>query len=193
MSSPKSTLIEELRDYYEQIENIKEDALELTASLEDPQFNWRPSPKQWSISECLSHLNVADGLDLPLLAKEIERGRAAGLTSQGPFRYGLLSRTFVRWMEPPPKFSTRAPKVYAPPSEQPKAKVVPEFVAIHDRMLELVTNANGLDLARIKVPNPIVNIKFSLGQRFALLTTHDRRHLWQAWQVRKHVSFPAAS
>jgi hypothetical protein len=189
-ASPKQALSEELRDYYEQLENIKEDAQELTAPLDDAQFNWRPSPKQWSISECLAHLNLADGLDLPVISKEMERGRAAGLTGAGPFRYGFFSRWFVGFMGPPPKFRVKAPKAYLPPAGHRKDEVVPEFLSIHDRILELVEKANGLDLARIKVPSPAGRIKFSLGPRFALLASHDRRHLWQAWQVRQHRDFP---
>ncbi len=187
---PKHALLEELRDYYEQLENIKEDALELSAPLSEAQFTWRPSPKRWSICECLVHLNLTDGLDLPALAEEIERARTVGLTASGPFRYGFLSRTFVRWTEPPPKIRVRAPKPYRPLPDQPKEKVVVEFISIHDQLLKLLVQSNGLDLARIKVPTPIPRVKFSLGQRFALLATHDRRHLWQAWQVRKHPSFP---
>lgn len=186
----KPDLVEELRDYYEQIENIKEDALELTAPLEDTQFNWRPSPKRWSISECLVHLNVADGLEAPKLTEEIGRARAAGLTAKGPFQYGFLSRAFVRFTEPPANFKTKAPKVYRPVSGQPKDKVVTEFISIHDQLLDLISKANGLDLARIKVPTFLRWVKFSLGQTFAILTAHDRRHLRQAWDVRKHPNFP---
>src|SRR5258708_14354150 len=112
----KPDLVEELRDYYEQLENTKEDALELTAPLEDNQFNGRPSLKRWSIAECLSHLNVANGLDVPQLSEGSERGHAAGLTASGPFRYGFLSRTFVRFTEPPATIKTKAPKAYTPTS-----------------------------------------------------------------------------
>ena len=34
-------------------------------------------------------------------------------------------------------------------------------------------------------------IKLSLGQSFALMTAHERRHLWQAAQVREAAGFPA--
>lgn len=194
MSAPgpsvKQSLIEELRDYYEQLENIKEDVLELSAPLTDDQFNWRPSPKQWSISECLAHLNVVDGLDVPAVRDAIEAGRTAGLTGTGPFRYGFLSRSFVRLSEPPVKLRFKAPKVYRPPSGEPKDKVVAEFIAIHDQLLELVSKSNGLDLARVKVGTQFPYLKFSLGQRFALLTAHDRRHLRQAWEVRRQPGFP---
>jgi len=189
----KQDLIEELRDYYEQFANIKEDAQELTAVLTGPQFNWRPSPKQWSICECLTHLNVTDERDLPAMDSEIDRGRAAGITGHGPFQYSFMSRRMVRSMEPPPKFRFKAPKVFLPVSDQPKDKVMAEFLSIHDRMMELVTKSNGLDLAKITVPSPIKLIRFSLGQRFALLAAHDRRHLYQAWAVRKHRNFPLYS
>jgi hypothetical protein len=170
----KLALIEELRDYYEQVENIQEDAQELTAPLNDAQFNWRPSPKQWSISECLAHLNVTAGLDLPVIAAEMERGRNAGMTGQGPFRYGFFSRWFVGFMDAPPKFRVGAPKVYQPQAGLLKHKVMPEFLSNHGRMLELLTQANGLDLARIKVASPAGPIKFSLGQRIALLAADER-------------------
>src|ERR1700730_13358152 len=189
-TSVKQALIEELRDYYEQFENIKEDPLELTAPLNDDQFNWRPSPRRWSISECLAHLNVLDGLDVPAIRIAIERGSAQGLTGKGPFRYGFLSRNFVRFSEPPVKLKFRAPKVYRPPSDQPKERVVAGFIAIHDQLLELILKANGLDLARIKVGTPFPRVIFSLGQRFALLAAHDRRHLRQAWDVRRQPGFP---
>src|ERR1700722_19993277 len=154
-TSPKLALVEELRDYYEQIENIEEDAQELTAPLDDTQFNWRPSPKQWSISEGLGHLNVTAELVLPLLGETIERGRAARMTGHGPFRHGVFSRWFVGFMDAPPKFRVRAPKMYSPPAGQVKDKVVPEFLSIHQRLLELGAKANGLDLARIKVASPV--------------------------------------
>jgi hypothetical protein len=164
--------------------------VELTGALNDDQFNWRPSPERWSISQNLAHLNVVDGLDLPMIAKAIESGRTAGWTGAGPFHYGWLSRWFVRISETPAKFKMRAPKVYLPPTGEPKEKVVAEFQSIHDRLRELAAQSDGLDLARIQVPSPFPWVKFSLGQRFALLAAHDRRHLRQAWNVRKHPDFP---
>jgi len=189
-TSVKQALSEELRDYYEQFDNLKEDALELSVTLTNTQFNWRPSSKHWSISECLAHLNVVDGLDVPAVREAIDSGIAAGLTGKGPFRYGFLSRQFVRFSEPPAKVKFKAPKVYKHPSDRPKEEVLPEFVAIHDQLMELIVKANGLDLARIRVGTQFPHVKFSLGQRFALLAAHDRRHLRQAWEVRRRAGFP---
>jgi hypothetical protein len=192
--SPDAGLEEELRDYCDQLRNIKEDADELTATLTNEQFNWRAGAGKWSIAECVAHLNAVDGLDVPAIEREIRTAKEQGIFGKGPFRYGWLSRTVVRSMEPPVRrlrFST--PKVYQPLSNQPKDKIVPEFMALHDRLIELMRSANGLDLARVKVGSPVGTwLKFSLGQRFALITTHDRRHLWQAWEVRKNRDFPTS-
>ena len=168
-TSAQPALPEELRDLCEQIDNIKEDALELSTPLEDVGFNWRPAPGRWSIAECLAHLNLVDGLDLPLISEAIASGRAAGLTGTGPFRYGFISRRFVRMSEAPGQIKMRAPKVYLPHPGQLKEKVVAQFLSIHDRMRVLALESSGLDLKRIKVPSPFPWVKFSLGQRFALL------------------------
>ncbi|HTS50222.1 MAG TPA: hypothetical protein VMH05_19885 [Bryobacteraceae bacterium] len=42
-------------------------------------------------------------------------------------------------------------------------------------MQELAVQANGLDLARLKMRTPFPLIKFSLGQRFSILTGYDRQ------------------
>lgn len=170
-----------------------QDVKVVTRDLDDAQFNWRPAPGAWSMSECIAHLNVVDGQDMPPLAQAIEAAKTAGLFDQGPYRYGLLSRWFVRTMEPPPgRLKFKAPPVYAPPAGQPLEKVLTEYLKIQDRFAELVRRSSGVDLKRVKVGTPVNRyLKFSLGQRFALLTAHDRRHLWQAWQVRSHRGFPA--
>jgi hypothetical protein len=190
MVSREHAVIGELRDLCVQIESIRKDALELVTPLDDAQFNWRPSPERWSVAQNLAHLNVVDGLDLPAIAKAIEKGRTVGWTGTGPFRYGWLSRWFLRISEKPGKIKMRAPKVYLPPPGEPKEEALEKFVSIHDRMLELAAQSDGLDLARVRVPTPFPHVHFSLGQRFALLAAHDRRHLLQARAVRRHPDFP---
>jgi hypothetical protein len=59
------------------------------------------------------------------------------------------------------------------------------------RLTELIQKADGLDLARAKTPfGDLKWPKMPLGARLAHLTTHDRRHLWQAEQVRNDPNFP---
>ena len=54
-------------------------------------------------------------------------------------------------------------------------------------------DAHGLDLRRARVVSPITRLlRLNLGAAFALIASHNRRHLWQARQVREHPSFPHA-
>jgi hypothetical protein len=67
-----------------------------------------------------------------------------------------------------------------------------EWERTHDQFADLLKDANGLDLARIKVTSPALRLlKYGLGMGFWIWTAHDRRHLWQAREVRNAAGFPA--
>lgn len=55
---------------------------------------------------------------------------------------------------------------------------------------EPIQEADGLDLARAKTRWPFKWTKMPLGALLTHMTTHDRRHLWQAEQVRNDSYFP---
>jgi hypothetical protein len=164
--------------------------------LTDAQFNWRPEPGRWSIAECVAHLNIVDGGDLAPIQAAIEEAHARKISGSGPFTYGYFSKKFVASMEPPVTRKFKAPKAYVPPPDAPLDKTVAEFRRIGAELRRLTVNANGLHLGRVKCPLPALPpllrpfVKMPLGARLALLTAHDRRHLWQAEQVRNHPDFP---
>lgn len=190
--SDRENLIPELAEYRRQFERIQQEVRELTSGLAESQFNWRPDETRWSISENLLHLNIAGDMWRRQLEETIERARASGPFSQGPFRYGFLGSQIVRSMEPPPKRKFRTGRRFLPTNGNPISAVVPTFLHYQDEFILRVQQANGLDLARIKLPFPAMRlIRLGLGQVFALILAHERRHLWQARQVRQHPQFPA--
>ncbi len=182
---------EELRDYQRQIEAIERDAQELVDALTDEQFNWHPAPGIWSIADCLSHLNVTGSLYLSRIDASIEEARSRKLFAAGPFRHGFLGNWFVRSLEPPVKRKFKAPGLFEPTPDQPLDKVTREFMSLQSEVRARLNSAGGLDLKRARVVSPISRfLKLSLGQSFRLIITHERRHLWQARQVKSHPSFP---
>jgi hypothetical protein len=87
----------------------------------------------------------------------------------------------------------KAPKRFVPPPDQPLARVAADLMAFQEQYIACLQAANGLDLQRAKVRSPGTSlIKLSLGQGFALMTAHERRHLWQARQVKNNARFPQA-
>ncbi|MDT4897553.1 MAG: hypothetical protein QOH25_2630 [Acidobacteriota bacterium] len=186
-------LISDLQDYRRQIEAVNLDARDLLAGLNEAQFNWRPTPGHWSIAECLDHLTVTNRELIEGIKKTINDARSKGLTSRGPFRHGWIGNMFVRSMEPPVKMKFKAPKIFKPRPDQSLEATARDFFAAQDEVLHLIAEANGVNLARAKVASPVTRLmKLSLGQVFGLITTHERRHLWQARRVKDDPVFPAA-
>lgn len=184
-------LAAELEEYRRQFERIKEDARSLVAGLSDAQFNWRPQPGAWSIAECLAHLNVAGQMYLPVVDRRIKGAREGGLVGAGPYRHGLLGKVIVRTAEPPARLKFKAPKSFTPMPEHLLSVIEPAFMSLQEQFVARLRAANGLDLGRVKVVSPASRfIRLTLGQTFALLAAHERRHLWQARQVRNHPGFP---
>jgi hypothetical protein len=55
----------------------------------------------------------------------------------------------------------------------------------------------GIDLTGVTFPNPLIpGVRFSLATGLHVLAAHERRHLWQAWRVRRaaeqHVDVASA-
>jgi hypothetical protein len=189
--SQVSSLVPELQGYHRQVEAIQDDASDLMNDVTEAQFNWRPGPDRWSIAECLEHLNITARLYFPVINEKITEALMRGLKSQGPFRHGWFGKFFLRTAEPPAKIRVKTPRRFVPPSDRPMSEVWPEFMTFQERLIELISRANGVDLARIKVQIPATKlIKLSLGQSFGLVAAHERRHLWQARQVKSDPNFP---
>ena len=177
--------------YRRQLEVVLADAESLAGGLSDAQLAWRPAPSRWSIADCLNHLNVTVSKYLPRIDAMLAQGRAEGLTGRGPFRHPFVGNWFIRMMEPPPRRKLRVPGVFAPLPDQPAASLLPEFCRLRQLLLAQVAEADGLDLAAVRTSSPAARyFTLTLGQCFAALAAHDRRHLWQARQVREHPGFP---
>ena len=94
-------------------------------------------------------------------------------------------------MEPPPKRRMRTFPILTPPATiLARDEVLRTFAASRDRLLERVRAAGGLDLKRAIVVSPVSRlIRMPLGGYLEFLAAHDRRHLWQAKQVREAPGF----
>jgi hypothetical protein len=188
-----SLLSPELGELDRQFAALKAEASELVAGLKGAQFNWRPRPRSWSIAECLLHLNIVGDRYVHVLETTLAEARALGLVGQGPFGYGWLGRWILANAEPPPKRKFKAPRSFTPPDDQPITAVLPTFLHLQGQLALRIEQANGLDLARVRVPAPGLGpVMLNLHITLAWIAAHERRHLWQARQVRNHAGFPDA-
>lgn len=187
------SLTPELAELDRQFAAAKVEASELVNGLKESQFNWRQDPHSWSMAECLLHLNIVGERCVHALEKTLTEARAHGLMAPGPFGYGWLGRRILANTEPPPRRKRKAQRTYTPASGQPITAVLPTFLHLQDQIALRLEQAVGLDLARIKMRVPDAGLfRFNLQITFAWIAAHERRHLWQARQVRNHPAFPAA-
>ena len=180
--------VSELALYHEQFAEIEQQASKLTAGLNEARFNWRPSPEEWSIEECLAHLTMMGHWGVRAIEEAIDQGKKNALTNPGPFEYGAIDRFIVHQSEPPVRSPLPALKRFVPLHGQPVTAVMPTFFHVQSQIHIQLTRAQGLDLRRVKVASPVSRLlKISLGMMFAQIAAHERRHLEQARRVREKL------
>jgi len=181
----------ELEGYLDQLLSIRQSAPGLVAGLRSAAFNWKPAPARWSLAQCFRHLNETARNSLPVLETAIIDAHAHNLKGDGPFAYPLLERLFVWGMENRPPIPREGSKG-RPAHARGLYRRRHDKMAYQDRLAELITAADGLDLRRTRHKSPAIPLfTYSLGTSFAATLAHERRHLWQARQVRTAPSFPA--
>jgi hypothetical protein len=192
-TSNAGPLSPELAGYLRELAAVRADATELLGGLSEVQLNWRSTPKRWSIAQNLTHLVVIGRLYLPQFDSAIQRAREKGWRKAGPFEYGAIGNWVIAELEPPPRHRMRAPRMFKPQPVQPLAHVRDAFLELQGEFEQRVHAANGIDLRRAKVATVFSSLlRLPLGQAFQAMLAHERRHLWQARNVRTAAGFPGA-
>ncbi|MEM9555161.1 MAG: DinB family protein [Acidobacteriota bacterium] len=186
-----------LDDSLRQLRAVRDDFEALVDGLDDSAFNWAPHDRSWSIGQCLDHLARVDRPYRRRIERAIEtavaRGDRGHRTASGATRWSLAERLFIAWMEPPPRLRLPAPPAVVPPSELEADAVCAAFRDESERLQRALHEARALDLRRLKIRSPLFPLlRLAVGASFDLLAAHGRRHLWQAWGVRRHDAFPSA-
>jgi hypothetical protein len=186
--SSSDQLVSELREYDRQFAAVRRDAATLLEGLSEPQLEWREADGTWSIGDCLNHLVVTGNQSLSHIRRATAAARAQGLLSEGPFRHPIAGRLLVRLMDAPARIRFRAPQAFRPLDGASVSESVAGFWSLQTELARALGAANGIDLARVKVTNPVSNrFTLTLGQEFAFTAAHERRHLWQARSVREKL------
>jgi hypothetical protein len=183
----------ELQTLIDQIDACEQHAERLTADLDDDGVNWTPRPAQgrgsWSIAQCLMHLALMNEFYLREWPQAV---REAGADRLGPFK-GLrptpFGRWFVRYLEPPARFKSKAIQQGTPAERVPRAGLVERYKQSHEIYRHLVRASAAVDVNRVVRPNAIIKqVKMRLATVLLIIPAHDRRHLWQAANVKRALA-----
>ena len=158
-------------------------AIAVAGGLTSEQLNWRRTPAEWSVGQCLDHLAVLNEVYLRALAPPLSHQRHAIVSEITP---GWLGRWFIRnYVEP--TATTR--RLRAPRKIKPATQVTPavldRFLRSNQEIRGFIERAREYNVNRIRFINPFVWIvRFTIGTGLEILSQHERRHLLQAERVR---------
>jgi len=175
----------EIEDLRRQLREAKEQGSTLLQRVDEVRLKKRAGPLKWSVGECFSHLNIANGQYIRAIEKTIHKAVDQELGAKGKYRYGLLERLFLRMLEPPATWKIKAPEPFLPLNSTPREELLAVWEHTHDRLVLQVERADDLDLKQ-KVISPVSGLfQPTLAMAFAVVAAHDRRHLRQAEKANK--------
>jgi hypothetical protein len=169
----------------DQVRTLIRCARELVEGVDPATLNAAPPGAGWSALQCLDHLNETARVYLPILAEAMEEGRQAGRVGAGVDGRTLRGRLLAWSQEPPARFRRRTFEELEPASgELDPDTVLEEFEVLHEELIVRINESGSLDRKRIRVRSVFdPRLVLTLGDWFAFLTAHGRRHLWQAEQA----------
>ena len=182
-----SSLPEELRALEESLTRLTEEARSLASGLGKLEL-WRAAPGSWNVPECLDHLAITNRVYLDAMGPAALRAEAAGRVRRDSATPGMWGGIFVKALEPPARrfFKAKAPATVRPSSGCTLPGALERFELAQGAVGEFLHRYAGVDLRRASFPNPFLGgVRFSLATGLHVILAHERRHLWQGWQVRR--------
>jgi hypothetical protein len=167
--------------------HANEAALEqLVQGLSEDQLNWQATKgASWSILQCVSHLALSNESYTGGIRSVLSPGSPR---RKGPVRPSAPGAFFIRKLEPPASKRVKAPNKIVPQPVLAKDGVLDAFARTHDQIRKVVDEGAELDLNGLKFRNPLLPVlRVRVGTGLLIMAAHERRHLWQAQQVRKAV------
>jgi hypothetical protein len=190
-----STLPSDLQQRLDELDTTDRAADALVAGVSDAQLHWQPNGgRSWSIAQCLEHLATANSIYAKPIRSAVDAARARGWSRTGPSRSSFLGDWFVRTLDLPVKRRLRAPSNTRPSSGLPGEQVLRMYHDVNQFARRLILDAASIDVNRATFQSPFFRpSRVRVGTGLRVIVAHNRRHLWQAEQVKQHPDFPASS
>jgi DinB family protein len=186
---PISSLPADLQEIVRELARSEQAAWRVLMDLSEEQQNWQPDDgKAWSILQCLDHLAKTNTVYIEALRAAVRKSSSGAAPRRGAIQPAWLARFFLRSLEPPPRQRVAARPQVRPAARLRGDQVLQDFLQSHQEIRSLIHESSALDLNRLRFRNPFVPlVRFTVGTGLLVMCAHDRRHLWQAEQVRARL------
>jgi hypothetical protein len=184
--APRRVTHPQLLHLLKELHVTTERATQMILSTDDGAFGAKPSAASWSAAEAIVHLTITNRR----MASEIDGALAdAGPTSvpdSQDYRMDVIGR-LLRWsQEPPYRIKASTTPGFVPADVPNRHTVLADFLEQQRAVETVIARAQGHDLSRLKVTSPFnARLRYNLYAALRVITTHNRRHLWQAQRAIK--------
>jgi hypothetical protein len=171
----------QLQDVVDEFDRAQKRLHALAASTSEDRWSARPAEGRWSAGECVAHLNLTSAAMLPLLRAALDEARALGEPAPGRYRRDV--KGWLLWLGSGARVripvKTSAP--FVPGGAAPRDETLAEFDRLQEQQVNLVREADGLPLGKVKVVSPFdARVSYNAYAALTILSVHQLRHVAQA-------------
>ena len=165
--------------------------------LQQHQLFWKEDLKNWSIAECLEHLNLVAARQHKKIATQLNKAKkikSVQKTMHKQHWWTIRKLNKLKLTDQNNVLSfLDSPSKYHPTLDinSPAHQVVQTFLEYQDNILQFIADAKVVQInsARISIAFwGLLNI--DLGDFLSLLIYHNERHIVQAQRIHYHEQFP---
>lgn len=141
-------------------------------------LTWKANENEWSVLECLQHLNLYGDFYLPQIEEKVNKADKNGSIT---FRSGLLGNYFAKSMLPKEKLNKmKTFKDKNPLNASLDKSTIDQFLVQQEKLVGLLKKSVFVDLNTLKITTSLSKLlSLKLGDAFQFYINHIIRHLKQ--------------
>jgi len=158
-----------------ELEAARRRAHAMADPLDDTTWRARPTPAEWSVAECLVHLNLSSRAMLPRIREALAED---GVRSAARARMDLSGA--LLWLALTVRLPVKTTEPFEPRDVPPRQAVLLDFDALQEDVIGLLASAEGRDLVALRIVSPFdARLRYNVYAAFRVLAAHQRVHLAQ--------------
>ena len=172
-------------------EHVRRAANAAFGALSSEQINWKPSPNEWSIAQCLEHLILLNTSYFPRIEKILAGERRSSLWERAPLLPAFFGRLVLAAVQPESKGKVKARPAFTPASGHIDIGILTRFLTHQENLIRLMKATAQLPTEKIIITSAVSPVvTYSLFDAYRILISHELRHMRQAEKVLRARGFP---
>jgi hypothetical protein len=153
--------------------------------LPENDLNFKKEKNDWSILECLEHLNLYGMFYLPEIEKQLSKSN--NRNDNTTFKSGIIGNYFANLMKVDKGIKKmKTPKDKNPANSNLSVTTIDRFLEQSEKLKSLLLQSKKANLTKVKTAISLTKlIRLRLGDTLRFIVYHNERHIIQAQRTIK--------